>query len=213
MDAFEVLKSAIQNTDVSYTQLMDSLTGITPEKSDNDFIMSARVDFAETIAASKYKPVDRPDPAIIDAAILYTWGEEELESPQKQLEKVDADYAALAKKTGTRWLRNRAHIKRIVIWKMENGWSDLYPKWWTDYDKSLSYFERTLASRLKALVKANLLIADATGVYRLSPILADNIEQAGKYWSIINGLNAITPNPTIKLFKTRSGIKNLLGIE
>ena len=47
----------------------------------------------------------------------------------------------------------------------------------------------------------------------ISLMLADNIEQAGKYWSIINGINSITPNPSMKLFKTRSGIKNLLSIE
>tara|TARA_B100000029_G_scaffold515977_1_gene625886 strand:- start:589 stop:1359 length:771 start_codon:yes stop_codon:yes gene_type:complete len=243
-EAFRVLEKATENTNLSYRDLIDSLTGAvsSPEKPDttdwvgylreaaaeaalerkdevseaNEDLMSARLgisgDSVESIR-KKYNPVEKPDAAIIDAAILYSWSADELGSIEKQLEKVDADYAAKVTKLDIKWLRSRANIKKIVIWKMENGWSDLFPDWWADHQKNLSYFERTLASRLSALVKANLIISYATGVYRLSPMLADNIEQAGKYWSIINGVNAIPANPSMKLFKTRSGIKNLLGIE
>ena len=99
-------------------------------------------------------------------------------------------------------------IKTRVIWKMMDGWSELYPKWFEDYDKHLSQFEITLNGRLKALVKANLLITEETDVYRLSPILAgtgiDYLDKVtDKHWTIINGINAIKPNPDMKLFKTR----------
>jgi hypothetical protein len=50
-------------------------------------------------------------------------------------------------------------------------------------------------------------------MYKLSPTLAEDTDQAGRFWSIINGVNAIPVNPSMKLFKTRSGIKNLLGIK
>ena len=104
-----------------------------------------------------------------------------------------------------------------TINKIENGWSELYPKWFKDPTKHLSYFERTLASRLSALVKANLLITEETGIYRISTTLMptglDYLDKdTDKHWSIITGINAIKPNPDMKLFKTRSGIKNLLDV-
>ena len=156
----------------------------------------------EIAGARKYAPVDKPDSVIIDCAILSAWIERDVPSPD----------------TEDLMHRNRSAIRQVVINKIENGWAELYPKWFKDPTKHLSYFERTLASRLSALVKANLLISDSTGVYKLSPILAgtgiDYLDKdTDRYWSIITGINAIKPNATMKFLKTRSGIKNLLDSE
>ena len=164
--------------------------------------MATRIDYADKVSATKkYDPVEKPDAAIIDASILGTW------RIGKCNEKIP-DYI------GPRDIAvSRYQIKRRVVNKMESGYSDMFPDWWREHQKNLSYFERTIASRLSALLKANLLISETTGMYKLSPTLTEDTDQAGKYWSIINGVNAIPANPSMKLFKTRSGIKNLLGIK
>tara|TARA_R110002020_G_C16100643_1_gene758661 strand:+ start:513 stop:953 length:441 start_codon:yes stop_codon:yes gene_type:complete len=146
--------------------------------------MATRIDYADKVPATKkYSPVDKPDSAIVDCAILGSFA------------------------NATSGTKTRAEIIKAVTEKMQGGWQDLFPKWFQDYDQRSSYFERTVSFRLLALTKVNLLIVDSTAVYRLSPTVTD------EDWVIVNGINAITPNPSMKLFKTRSGIKNLLGIK
>tara|TARA_R100001082_G_C4349414_1_gene153842 strand:- start:631 stop:1353 length:723 start_codon:yes stop_codon:yes gene_type:complete len=215
IEAFKRLQKLNQNTGMSFIDLIDSLAGVdndleTKQKDQKAFKESGLPikEWAqkEIAGARKYAPVDKPDSCILDCAILSTW---------------DSEYMAImierdvpSPDTEDLMNRNRSAIKMNVILKMLDGWSELYPKWFEDYNKNQSQFEITLNARLKALVKANLLISDSTGVYKLSPILAgtgiDYLDKvAAKHWTIINGINAIKPNPDMKLFKTRSGIKNL----
>ena len=241
LEAFKRLKKLNQNTGMSFIDLIDSLTGTnnvleTKQKEQSDiasmkdaerrhkesglplkewaqqeiagFRMKEWVE-KEIAGARKYAPVDKPDSCILDCAILSTWDSEYIAMIERDVPNPD---------TEDLMHRNRSAIKQNVILKMLDGWSELYPKWFEGYDISLSQFEITLNGRLKALVKANLLISDSTGVYKLSPILADTgidylDKVTNKHWTIINGINAIKPNPDMKLFKTRSGIKNLLGLD
>jgi len=249
IDAFKKFQKLNQDTGMSFIDLIDSLAGVdndleTKQKEQSDIAAMKAAERRhlesglpikewaqqEIAVAMKYTPVDKPDSVIIDCAILSCW---------------DAEYIAMIERDLAREVyredlmnRNRLDIRIRVINKIKNGWFELYPKWFKDPTKHLSYFERTLASRLAALVKANLLISDSTGVYKLSPILAgDGIDivhreqrfmddyegttdeefdidkEAKKHWEIINGINRIKPNPTMRFLKTRSGIKNLLGIE
>ena len=234
IEAFKILEKLNQNTGMSFIDLIDSLTGVSntlEEKEQSDIAAMKAAERRhlesglpikewvqqEIAGARKYAPVDKPDSVIIDCAILSCW--------LVQGVTFDAEYIAIIERdfgnpdTEDSMNRNRLDIKARVILKMLDGWSELYPKWFEDYNKHLSQFEITLNGRLKALVKADLLISDSTGVYKLSPILAgegyvdEKIDkEAKKYWAIINGINTIKPNPTMKLFKTRSGIKNLFDV-
>ena len=256
LEAFKRLKKLNQNTGMSFIDLIDSLTGVdndleTKQKEQSDIAAMKAAERRhlksglpikewvqqELSGTRKYAPVDKPDSVIIDCAILSCWDAEYIAMIERQLTEVY---------TEDLMHRYRLDIKNQVTYKMKNGWSELYPKWFEDYDKHLSQFEITLNGRLKALVKANLLISDSTGIYKLADILAgygidvihrkqrfmDDYEgttdaspietkddwdayrdkEAKKHWEIINGINRIKPNPTMKLFKTRSGIKNLLDV-
>ena len=141
-------------------------------------------------SSKKYIYSEKPDPAILDATILSTWWNANANIPFKGFPKT------------------RQECINSLEAKMNIGWGNLYPKWFKNYKKHLSDFERSADSRLRALVKANIIKPGpevlGSGIYVLSPNLTSTD------WEIINGINKIKPNIW---FKTRSGIKNLLDIE
>ena len=223
LEAFKRLKKLNQNTGMSFIDLIDSLTGTnnvleTKQKEQSDiasmkdaerrhkesglplkewaqqeiagFPMKEWVE-KEIAGARKYAPVDKPDSVIIDCAILSCWDAEYIAMIERKLTEVY---------TEDLMHRYRLDIKNQVTYKMKNGWSELYPKWFEDYDKHLSQFEITLNGRLKALVKANLLISDSTGIYKLADILAgygiDVIHRKQRFMDDYEGTTDASPIET-----------------
>jgi hypothetical protein len=157
-EAFKKLQNINQSTGISYIDLIVSLSGVA-KPIELPWIPQE----LELSTTKKYNPVDKPYPVIIDCAILSCWDADYMDMIERDV---------LAPETEDFINRNRYDIKTQVTYKMKNGWSEIYQKWFKENHKHNSYFERTLASRLSALVKANLVIADSTGVYRVSPVLA-----------------------------------------
>ena len=137
----------------------------------------------------KYKPITKPDPAIIDSAILSIWN---TSNDDREI--------------------SRKRFFEVVEEKMINGgWADLYPKWFKGHNKRHSPFEVTVDSRLRTL--GNMKFRNKTGIITR----IDEIGGRGKYklskglstydWQVIQGINLIKASSG---FRSKSGIHSLL---
>ncbi len=154
--------------------------------------MEANITGIET--RRKSKPITKPDPAIIDAAILSNWRDPNDDREISRKRFFDA-------------------VKEKMI---KGGWDALYPKWFKDHTKRHSSFEMTVDSRLRIL--GNVKFRNKTGIITRTDWNITNVEgNRGKYrlskglttndWQVVRGINLIKANSG---FRSKSGIHSLL---
>ena len=186
-EAFDELAKLKRRTGLSVFKLVDILTGLT--ELDDAFKTYEDKPLFEGTTLKKYNPVNKPDPSIIDCAILSVW----------------TDSNDTSEKSRNRFLA-------AVETRVRQGWTDLYPKWFKGYDKRQSKFELSVDSRLRALSYGKL--RGKTGLINRT----DAAGNRGKYklvpqglttydWQVIRGINAIKANSG---FRSKSGILSLL---
>ena len=140
--------------------------------------------------ASQSKRISKPDPSIIDAAILIMW----VYYPKQ-------------------WIKSRNEIIKAVRMKMQAGyypdletkappvrtlslrttWSRVYRAWFKNHEGTKSNFENYVDNRIKSLIESKILQNAGRGKYQL----IREFSIADK--DILFGVNRISPQKGIKI--------------
>jgi len=196
-EAHESLTRASKLTGLSMSQLVDKY--VIAEKA-NEFTKILSPDLLqeryqlmlEAIekTESQSKRIPKPDPSIIDAAILIMW----VYYPK-------------------RWVKSRSEIIEAVRMKMQYGyypdpetkappvrtlslqttWSRVYRAWFKNHEQTKSNFENYVDNRIKSLIESKILDNADRGKYQLIR------EFSSPDKDILFGVNQISPQKGIKI--------------
>lgn len=200
--AHDALEKMSHEANISFTSLIDKLVGLDDGKEGQavfndtligDALQSSLVkDLIESNVAGRlpkrYAKASKPDPSIIDAAILACW----VHYPKQ-------------------WVKTRNQVLGAVSLKMEHGyypdrdtmappsdsrytsWSKVYPAWFKKHKHQSSQFEISFDSRLRMLVKHRILLSAGRGKYQR----VRELHTADK--DIIYGVNRLSPQRGLKI--------------
>jgi hypothetical protein len=139
----------------------------------------------------------KPPSAVLDAAILMMWKylpnpvtkkrEDLIVGVRLKIER--GSYEGLGEYRGAKGSPKPLN-------EQQRTWSDLYPKWFANAEKSGSEFEVAVDNRVKFLIRSGFLKYDkeaGPGRYKL----AGNLDQHD--WNIVNGVNSLSPQNGLQI--------------